>query len=56
MAQRWPPPKPKCPQEEFDEAVQTNIDTFDMTVSPCSCYELMGRGSRSAAQIDHFER
>ncbi|MEW5303712.1 MAG: hypothetical protein WDW36_006378 [Sanguina aurantia] len=30
MAQMWPPPKPKLAQEEFDEAVKTNVDDFDM--------------------------
>lgn len=28
------PVKPKLSQEEFDEAVQTNIEDFDMEVSP----------------------
>uniref|UniRef100_A0A7R9V124 Armadillo repeat-containing protein 6 n=1 Tax=Chlamydomonas euryale TaxID=1486919 RepID=A0A7R9V124_9CHLO len=30
MSQKWPPPKPKLAQEDFDEAVKTNIDDFDM--------------------------
>mmetsp|Transcript_20935 Transcript_20935/g.45788 ORF Transcript_20935/g.45788 Transcript_20935/m.45788 type:complete len:493 (-) Transcript_20935:195-1673(-) len=30
MAQAWPPPKPKLKQEEFDDAVKTNIEDFDM--------------------------
>eukprot|EP00798_Chlamydomonas_sp_ICE-L_P019270 gene19270-25910_t len=30
MAQRWPAAKPKLPQAEFDEAVKTNIEDFDM--------------------------
>ncbi len=33
MAQMWPPPKPKLQQSAFDEAVQTNIEDFDMEVS-----------------------
>jgi hypothetical protein len=32
MAQMWPPPKPKLGQDEFDEAVKTNIEDFDMSV------------------------
>lgn len=32
MAQMWPPPKPKLAQEEFDEAVKTNVEDFDMQV------------------------
>lgn len=33
MAQRWPAPKPRLAQEEFDDAVKTNIEDFDMGVS-----------------------
>ncbi|GFH12666.1 uncharacterized protein HaLaN_08393, partial [Haematococcus lacustris] len=34
MAQRWPAPKvqPKLKQEDFDDAVKTNIEDFDMSV------------------------
>jgi hypothetical protein len=32
MAQMWPPPKPKLAQDEFDEAVKTNMEDFDMNV------------------------
>ena len=36
----WPPPKPKLSQDEFDEAVQTNISDFEMSVSnPRSIFE-----------------
>ena len=37
MAQMWPPPKPKLAQDEFDEAVKTNIEDFDMTVRRLVC-------------------
>jgi hypothetical protein len=30
MAQRWPAPKPRLKQDEFDEAVASNIEDFDM--------------------------
>lgn len=36
MAQMWPPPKPKLAQEEFDEAVKTNVEDFDMQVERLS--------------------
>lgn len=52
MAQMWPPPKPKLAQEEFDEAVKTNVEDFDMQVGRLA---RQGVGGQAVSMIFHMK-